>query len=215
MSASERALEKERRHYQTAVLKELQRVVRGTAWKKRDYAIFQQRVMFFFAAFPVVYLNADKVTWTLEAKPMTVDPVFWAIMDLETNNVEPLSLRALGAFVCDGLPVAESQLTPPLPTASEMAAQFLAWAESSAADFLRRHGSRPFSDLIRDHVNYKARGAYASTLVSSLVAEGRLDEAARVAGELRSGTRAPVLTHASEGSSFFDRAAAWLTTQPR
>jgi hypothetical protein len=214
-SASERALEKERRRYSTALFKELQRAVQRTAWKKRDDAIFQQRETFFFAAFPVVYLNADKVTWTLNAKPMAVDPVFWAIMDLETNAAEPLSLRALGWFVCDGLPVAESEVTPPLPSASDMATQFLAWAESSAADFMRRHAGHSFSDLIRDHVDYRERGAYATTLISTLIAEGRRNEAARLADEFRSGTRTAVLMQANEGSSFFDRAAAWLATQTR
>ena len=214
-SSSERALEKERRRYKAALFNELQRAVRATGWKKRAYAVFRQREKFFFAAFPVVWLNADKVTWTLEVKPIAVDPVFWAIMDLETNAAEPLSLRAVGAFVCDGLPVAESELTPPLPGPIEMAARFLDWTESSSMNSLRRCRERPFSDLIREHIDYRERGAYATTLVSALITEGRVEEAARVIDDCRSGPRSAALVHTNEGASFFDRAATWLATQTR
>ena len=213
--SSQQTLAKQRRTYNALLDKELRRLVLGTGWKKRNNSLFQQRDTFFIAAFVVVWLNADKVTFRLNVKPMAVDPIFWAIMDLEANAGESLSFRAWGAFVCGAPPVVESEFSAPLPSAGEMAATFLAWAESRAATFVTQHARRPFSDLIRGHVDQRERQAYTDTLVSALIAEGQLEQAAQVTEEFRSGRQTPVLAQANEETSFLDRAARWLATRAR
>ena len=209
---SEKALTKRRRLYNAAVDKELRTSVRGTGWKKREHSIFRELDSFFVVAFNTVHLNQDKVTWSLQVKPMAVDPVFWSIMDLESNASEPLSLRAWGWFTCGSVPVAEKEIDAPLPSPPDIAASFMEWADHTTAEFLRQNGSAPFSRVIQGHVNYRERGAYAETLVSTLIVEGRSEEAAAVADQFRSADRTTVLTQANEGQSFFDRAAKWLVT---
>jgi hypothetical protein len=210
MGASEKRLEKERRAYERETIRALGERAKGTDWNKRMNVVFRESESFFFTASINVWLNADKATWRIEAKPMAADPVFWSIMEMEANQGEPLSLRAWGAFVCDGVPVADSAAVPSVLSADRMAEAFLSWADDESTKFAKEWKARAFSDLIRSHEDYRARGAYAATLVSALIAEGRIDDAAQTARDFASGVRSAVHQQTSGGVSFFERAVAWI-----
>jgi hypothetical protein len=203
--------ERERRAFEMEILRALTERAKGAGWRKLSNSVFRELDSMFIAADLNVWLNADKTVWQLQAKPMAVDPVFWSIMDMEENEKEPLSLRASGAFVCDSVPISESVVRSSSLGPLEMAKAFLAWVDRQASRFV--NDSRgPFSDLVKAHENYRARGAYAATLISSLIVEGSPKEAADTAEEFRSGKRRAVHEQTSLGRSFFDRSVSWLET---
>ena len=209
-SVSKRELTKQRRAYEKQAIRAVGVLVKGTGWKKKKNSIFCAREGYLFAASLEVWLNELKVVWRLEVKPMDVDPVFWSIMNMEENLEEPLSLRVWGAFVCSAIPVAESEASSSALSGDEMARDFLTWAENAAGGFLQENRQRPFSDIVKNQINYRERGAYAATLICSLITESCLEEALKVAVDFSSGKRQSVVVHSSEGRSFFERASAWL-----
>ena len=214
MGAAERAAEKLRGQAEKAALRHLKELLRGTGWRIYQTAIFRPLGDKFVVAFLETARNVDRVSFRLEAKPMAVDPLFWAIMDLETNAREPLSLRAWGAFVCDSVTIAESELIAPLPPPDDVAAHFLRWAVDASAAFIEHQGTVPFSQVVEANEHYQARGAYAATLICSLILEGRTSEAAALAQAIASGRRRVVHTQTSEGRTFYERAAEWIVAHP-
>lgn len=50
-------------------------------------------------------IDGNKLTTHVYIKPLMMDDLFWEVFDMEGNKKEPLSLRAVGAFTFDALPV--------------------------------------------------------------------------------------------------------------
>ncbi|HEY9427252.1 MAG TPA: hypothetical protein VIR34_08860 [Gemmatimonadaceae bacterium] len=192
----------------------LKAAVRGTGWRINQTAAFRQIGQLFVVGFLDSWRNADKVAMSLEAKPMAVDPLFWAIMDLEANGKEPLSFRAWGAFVCGSVPVAELNLTAPLPPPADAASMFVTWLDEQAREFANHYAANPFSTFVEANKNHRERGAYATTLICSLILEGRIGDARSLTEAIVSGRRRSVGTHVSEGKTFYQRALTWLDTHP-
>jgi hypothetical protein len=207
-----RIVEKERRAYQNAVSKALAGRVRGTGWRKYRDTLIRELDGWFFCAQPGIWLGGDKFVWILAAKPMDLDPTFWRVLRMRSNEKESLSLRAVGAFVCDALPIARWEGKVSARTAAQMATAFLEWADGEAVRFACAASKTPFSKLVKQRG--RPRDAYAETLVSALIAEGRLKEAARVAEPFASGQREAIVEHYSGRHSFFELARDWSAPPP-
>ena len=215
MPSADRIAEKLRMAREKDTLRCLKAAVRGTGWRINQTAAFRQIGQLFVVGFLNSWLNADKVAMSLRAKPMAVDPLFWAIMDLEANGQEPLSFRAWGAFVCASVPVAERDLTAALPPPADVASMFFTWLDESAREFADQYAANPFSTFVEANENYRERGVYATTLICSLIHEGRIADARSLTEALVSGRRPSVGTHVSEGQTFYQRALAWLDMHRR
>lgn len=196
----------QRRKFEADVLKALRTTLKGTLWKKSSYAVFGQTEGRFFSASFNVWLNQDKTVWQFEAKPMSVDPIFWSIMDMVENEEEPLSLRALGSFVCSALPVATAEVKTSDYSEERMASDFVGWIRDRARAFLEGDAQHAFSNLVERHDNYRERGAYAATLICSLLDEDRVDRAVEVAKSIVEGERSTSHTQTTNGRSFYELA---------
>ena len=141
---------------------------------------------------------------------MAIDPILWDIFQLPDNEKEPLSFRAWGAFTCPGLLVGEQDLEVEGNEPQQVAAHFLEFVETQSQATLERLESSPFSELVRQHPNQLAHGAYAISLVCALIAEGLPAEAARVAASIINREARASLDFNCGGKSFFDFAVAWL-----
>ncbi len=205
-----RRRQQERRAYEKEVLASLRTRRRGTRWRLRQDTLFGSDAGTFFESSVSIFLQDDVARWTLSAKPMDVDPVFWKIMGMEENQSAPLSLRASGAFVASSVPVTEVVVEAPTGYAVDLASRFLAWTDSEVAAYRDAAESRQFSEFVKSHENQRERGAYAATLVCSLVSEGRTEEALAVSECYRSGARSTTCEQVSEGMTFFEHAVAWL-----
>lgn len=214
MPSADRIAAKLRIAREKDTLRCLKAAARGTGWRINQTAVFRQIGQLFVVGFLNSWLNADRVAMSLRAKPMAVDPLFWAIMDLEENGQEPLSFRAWGAFVCHSVPVAERDLSAPLPDPAGVASMLVTWLDEQAREFAEQCAESPFSTFVEADANYRERGVYATTLICSLIVEGRITEARSLTEAIVSGRRRSVGTHVSEGQTFYQRALAWLDRHP-
>jgi hypothetical protein len=88
------------------------------------------------------------------------------------------------------------------------------WLDEQAGEFADQYAAYPFSTFVETSENHRERGAYMTTLICSLILEGRIAEARSLTEAIVSGRRRSVGTHVSEGQTFYQRALAWLDTHP-
>lgn len=188
----------------------LKDLVRATSWKKSDYFVFREQEACFFKGSLNVHVNAPRSVARIEAKPMALDPILWEILRLEDNRRMPLSFRGSGAFVCPALPFREQEVELEGDEPREVAGRFLEACEAGAALALARLRSESFTELVRQHPDQAQRGAYSIALVVSLIHDGNLAEAARVATDYASGRLNTTHDFLFHDQSFHDLALSWL-----
>ncbi len=90
--------EKQRRVLGKAVGAEIKRLAKGTGWRFSQGVLFREFNGWFISASVSVWVSKRRSTVTLNCKPMTLDPVFWEIVEAESNAAMPLSFRHFGAW---------------------------------------------------------------------------------------------------------------------
>lgn len=210
MYVSMASLYSQRSAFERHVLAELGVLVRGSPWKKSKCAIFGKFGDHYQDVMISVHRNSERTIATLRFKPMAVDPLLWDILDMSENQAQPLSFRTWGAFVCSGLPILEKELEVPGQTPKEVAANALEFAVVNHCLLEERLTATTYSELVGRHPNQTARGAYAVTLVASLIHDGNEQEARRLASAYVSGSLKSCSGFTSDGLSFHEHALRWL-----
>lgn len=95
MQREEKRLAKER---EKEFRKALKRRVLKTGWKFSGGTIFRQEESWFMANKPSL-IRGGGVRQSFQVKPMEMDALFWEIVRLSENNMQPLSFRTNGAWV--------------------------------------------------------------------------------------------------------------------
>jgi hypothetical protein len=149
---------------------------------------------------------------TQRIKPMTLDPILWDILGLSENVGEPLSFRSAGAFTCPGLPIYEEVWDSPSSEVAHAVMTLSTFACHNEQLLERALAGTDFSTLLAQHPNHIERGAYATTLVTSLINDGKRDAAARLASLYESGEFSSCMSLSSNGISFHRLALDWLTS---
>jgi len=184
--------------------------LKGSPWKLKSSAIYKASRSLYQDVLLSVQRNAKATVGVHRIKPMALDPLLWEILGVPENADEPLSFRTWAAFQCSGLPLVESPLErdgdSPVAVA-EATLEFCATADERTGQHL---GSAPFSALVAAHPNQVERGAYAVTLVASLISEGNLEQAAQEANAYASGRKFSCANLSSGGRSFHELALCWL-----
>src|SRR5882762_4101669 len=83
-----------------AVKMQLKQLSKGTGWRFSKYVLFREHGGWFISTRSAVWLSEPKTTADFQIKPMALDPLFWEIVGLQSNNEQPLSFRFLGAWTC-------------------------------------------------------------------------------------------------------------------
>lgn len=97
LSATEKA---QRTAYRKSLPKSVSTVAKGTGWRCSQGVLFREiDDWFVYAELSVNRLRRETRMW-VAVKPMQIDPIFWSIVDLEKNNLKPLSFRVFGAWTC-------------------------------------------------------------------------------------------------------------------
>lgn len=200
-----RAEESARHAYRRALEKSLRARVKGTGWKSAHGTIFREQAGWFIGASPSVYIYERVTKAVISVKPMVIDPIFWDIVGLSENRGQPLSFRAGGAWVCRPPYYAELCLEESDDPAVVAEGIFVAVADQ-LQNVTRSHSLERFLSACREASS--SDGAYLSSIVPTLVALHRQDEALAICEEacsqgLEGGFLAP------EGS-FVEMAAAYL-----
>lgn len=193
-----------RTQFRRDVAKAVRTVSKKSGWRAIQGCLFREFDDWFVSASPVVALNAASTRGVIRAKPMSIDPLFWEIVDLPENKQQPLSFRLNGAFTCREPTFREAAIEE-AENPDAVAARLLELANASLKD-LERFSIDQFIDLCR------AGGAdadsYLSAMVPALIALGRHDqslEACRAARERGSGGG-----FFFPGGSFCDLAIRWI-----
>ena len=157
-----------------------------------------------------IFLNATKTTVRLSAKPMSLDKLYWQIVDLDGNNSEPLSFRTWGAFTCTGLPLVEKAIADEGASADALASEVVQWADTQLEAAMPKLDAGTFSIALAEHPNQIERGAYAISYVTSLIDEGNLDVARQAATAYLDGSVQSVSRHTHGGRDFHEIAVEWI-----
>jgi hypothetical protein len=202
-----RAQESARHSYRRALEKAVRLVSKGSGWKSIEGCLFREQSGWFVSVAPAVFIHENVTKANIQAKPMSIDPIFWDIVGLPENRDLSLSFRLSGAWTCRGPYVGEVVIDES-EDASVVAERILSIANKqlekitrkwSKADFL--HHCQKSSDE-SDH--------YLPCIVTALIALGRPNEALNACILARQrGNGGGFL--APEGS-FTDMAITWIET---
>ena len=204
-----REIAKRQRAFEKELLRALGPATKGTFWKKSSTALYMQSGSFFQDFVISVRFNDEKVGIFHTFKPMALDFLLWHILGMAENASAPLSFRTWGAFTCGGLPIHEALLEQAEDPA-DMAANLVGIAKDNESLFQEFLQEENYSALLAKHPNQVERGAYAVTLVTSLINDGDYESAACLASEYNSGRRHSVNQISSSGVSFHRLALDWL-----
>lgn len=154
---------------------------RGSSWRTRDVLLFQEAEGFFLQGSFTPYAFEQKTSVNASIKPMGVDPVLWRLAGMPENEDAPLSFRANGVFTCRGLPVREEVFDDTDRSPAESAEAIVSFMDSAAEKALDLTKSSRFSDLLDRFMADRPRHRLIATYVTSLILEGRLEDAMAVA----------------------------------
>ena len=200
----------QRTAFEKELLTELGTLLKKSKWKKSCCALFNRSGSYYQDLFISVHRNASLTTAALRFKPMSLDTILWDILDIPENRDKPLSFRTWGAFTCPGLPIYDAQLERPGNSPREVADELVSLCIDKEALFQERLAAAPFSQLVAEHPNHIERGAYAVTLVASLINDGNLSLAYSTASAFASGQQSSCANFTSMGKSFHQLALEWL-----
>jgi hypothetical protein len=203
-------LDRERADFEKWLLAEVPRRLKKTKWKKSRCALVNQSDAFYQDLCISVHRNSSVTTAEFRIKPMALDPILWDILNIPENRDKPLSFRTWGAFTCFGLPVYETQVEQSGDTPDIVADKLAAICSEKATLFRAALSSASFSELVAAHPNHVERGAYAITLVTSLINDGNLELARQTASAYVSGALKSCAHFESAGKSFHQLALDWL-----
>jgi hypothetical protein len=178
-----RAEESARHAYRRALEKSLRARVRGTGWKSAHGSIFREEAGWFVEASPSVYIFERVTKAVVSVKPMAIDPIFWDLVGLPENREQPLSFRANGAWACRPPHFAELYLEEDDDPAVVGARLFVA-ATEQLGNVTRSYSLESFLSACCEASSVD--GAYLSSIIPTLIALHRQDEALAVCEEARS-----------------------------
>jgi hypothetical protein len=201
---------KQRRTFEKALLGALGPAVKDMGWKKSGQILFRESNGFFEEIEISVFLNDEKIRVTHKIKPMTLDLILWDILQMPENASKPLSFRSNGAFTCGGLSVHEALLDTQYVTLDDAVTALRTIADNSHERVQAALAETGFSTLLAQHPHQRERGAYAVTLVTSLINDGDRRAAAELAGAYASGKIMSCMNLSCDGISFHRLALDWL-----
>jgi hypothetical protein len=208
---SKREFTKLRKSFEKLLLKELSQVIKGSGWRKNQNTIFRQKEGYFYVATFSVYLNDEVTKIEFSVKPMGIDPLFWEITGMRDNENQPLSFRAWAAFRCPEIPIEEFFVTDGSEDESKLSNKLFNWVQSRITELNETIDKTTFSELVKNHKNQKERGAYAITLITTLIAEGSLTKALELAKDYEAGQLTSGYEMSFEGTPFYTLAIDWLS----
>ena len=165
----------------------------------------------FVEAFTRTSFIERKTIISISYKPMSLDPLYWAITETSENNSEPLSFRSWGAFTCPALPLDEVTFENDSSCVDQLLQKAQKTVIEKSENFISKLSETSFSNEIMNHNNQIERGAYAISLVTSLIDEKDYEEAHSIAKRYAAGELECCHSHTHVGKDFNELAIEWLS----
>jgi hypothetical protein len=157
---------------------------------------------------PHVSIIDDKTTVNVMLKPMSIDPVFWAICGMPENNDQPLSFRYLGAFTCPTPTVCDLEIEE-AGDPSDVAVRILDIASEQVDNLSALRDLPSYINFLKNLED--RRDTYRSTIVCSLIAMGCEQEAAELCTTAPPDSGKFLFLGAGPSSTFESMALDWLS----
>ena len=203
-------LYRQRSEFEKQLLSALTPRIKRSSWKKKSCALYVATGDFYQDLFISVHRNAARTSAELRFKPLNLDPILWDILDIPENRDKSLSFRTWGTFTCSGLPIYGADLETSSDNPESVADKLLQLCTDKESLFQDLLATNSFTNLVATHPNQIERGAYAVTLVTSLISSGNLERARETANAYASGALTSCANLVSFGKSFHQLAVEWL-----
>ena len=203
-------LYRQRSEFEKQLLSALTPRLKKMSWKKNSCALYTATGDFYQDVFISVHRNSSQTIAELRFKPLNLDPILWDILDIPENRDRPLSFRTWGAFTCPGLPIYDANVEDAGDDPESVAENLLQLCADKGSLFQELLATDSFTNLVSAHPNQSERGAYAVTLVTSLISRGDLERAYETASSYACGARISCANLISSGKSFHQLAIDWL-----
>ena len=212
LNISIREFSKLRGFLENETLKKLGIILKKKKWRKNHNIFFLSHKNWFWELTVSTHWNIEKTSATLAIKPMSIDPILWDIMDLSENHKAPLSFRANGAFICSSLPIDNFIIEDSEKNAEVVSLAIYSWVVDSFDEYCNHITESTFSSKVEAHENQRERGAYAISLITSLISEGNIEKARKYAQAYESSDLVSIskMTN-SDGKSFHYHSLKWLS----
>jgi hypothetical protein len=169
-----RAQESARHSYRRTLEKEVRLVSKGSGWKSIEGCLFREQSGWFVSVCPAVFVYENVTKANIQAKPMSIDPIFWDIVGLPENRDMPLSFRLNGTWTCRGPYVGEAVIDE-CENASVVAERILSTANEQLEKITRKWSTADFLHHCQESSDESDH--YLPCVVTALIALGRTDEA--------------------------------------
>lgn len=155
---------KQREALNKAFAVELKKRVKGTPWRVSNGVLFRELDGWFLSAPAAIWALRRKTQVELQCKPMSVDPIFWEVVETESNMTMPLSFRYHGAWTCSTPPLIEHELDEKNLDPREIADEALLWLSTQQEQF-KSWTVLVFLDRMQTHPR---ANSYIATVVCTL-----------------------------------------------
>ena len=201
------AEEKQRRAFSKAVELAIKKRAKGSGWRVSQGVLFREFQGWFVSVQTAVWLAKRQTVIELHCKPMALDPIFWEVVEADSNASMPLSFRCFGAWTCRTPPYAEHEL--PETDAETMAGNVVEWSNTQLA-LIRDLSVDRFLASLRQHPRAQS---YLATIATTMLMSGDYDAAAAIcrdAQQRRIECGYLISSIGGPSQSFPELAFAWL-----
>jgi len=199
----------QRRALNKAFLLAIKQRAKGTAWRVSKGVVFRDFEGWFIAGPSAVWLGKRRTQIELQFKPMALDPLFWEIVEVETNMAMPLSFRYWGAWTCSIPALVEYELDERGADPTILAAEAFVWLDAQVEQF-KSWSIEKFLDFLTEHPR---TNSYLGTVVTTMFLLGDFATAETLCKDaIQRGDKGGFLVHCQSGPSrsFPELALAWL-----
>lgn len=182
---------------------------KGTPWRFAQGVLFRDLGGWFVSAPVGVWLGRRKTTIEIFCKPMALDPVFWEIVEAESNSALPLSFRHSGAWTCCTPAIFDRELDESVGDPDAIARDAMAWLNEHC-DQLKFWSVEHFLQRLQQHPR---SSSFLATVVTTMFLVGDYGTAETLCNDAIGRGDAcgfSISRNSGPSQSFPELALAWL-----
>lgn len=199
-----------RESFEKELMHSLKTAIKGSGWRKSGSDVFRSSDDLFLNADIRVHSDACKSTFSFLVKPMSIDEIFWDVMQMPENQDRPLSFRASAWFKCPVPRIHVIVVDDGPLNATGLAQKLIHYADEHAATAQSDYELAGYTRELENHEEQISRGNYSTTLFCLYCVMGKREMAYQFAEEHVSGQRECGQSFNTLDKGFFDLALGYL-----
>ena len=197
---------------QKSVNRELKQRVRGRHWFYRDNFVFRSLDGWYLEGVAQFRLDNLSNLVQLRHKPMDLDPIFWEIEGISSNEKKPLSFRSCGAWTVTAPVAAEGTFPEFDGQADKIATYLFNWLNEQVHTMATTRNLPCFIETLEGLPRCDSYFVTNAPYVCALVLDQQYNKAIKVIDEgiQRGESGGFGSTLLPEGTTFFKNARQWI-----